>query len=142
MRSNNLHAVDGQGEMPLTRTPKKDQVAPEVIFARRSFSAAIALAVNVSGLEEKEVYIPLKIDAGHWTRIMKGDAHFPVDKLNELCDLLQNEIPLIWWAHSRGKGLHMLESETERLLRLEREARASAETENRLLRDLLQGRAA
>lgn len=142
MRSNNLQAVDGQGELPLARAVHGEPVSLEVICARRSFSAALSLAVNVSGLEEKEVYLPLKIDAGHWTRIMKGDAHFPVDKLNDFCDLVGNEIPLIWWAHSRGKGIHLLESEATRQLRAEREAREKAEAENRLLRDLLQGKAA
>ena len=141
MRSNNLRVLDGQRELPLARAHQSQPVAMEVIQAQRTFSAALSLAVNVSGLEEKEVYIPLKIDASHWTRIMKGDAHFPVDKLNDLCDLLGNEVPLIWWAHSRGKGLHLLESESARQLRLEQERANKLEEQNRLLRDLLQGRA-
>jgi hypothetical protein len=136
-----LRAVDGpQGELPITRKPKADPVSMEVILAKRTFSEAIRLAVNVCGLEKKEIYIPLKIDAGHWTRIMDGDGHFPVDKLNLFCDLVQNEIVLTWWAHSRGKGLHMLETEAERLLRESEESRAKVEHENRLLRELLQGK--
>jgi hypothetical protein len=45
-------------------------VADEVIFAQPTMTAAIRLAANVSGLEEKEIYLPLKIDASHWTRIL------------------------------------------------------------------------
>lgn len=122
MHSNKLSAVEGQGELPLARAPKQPPVSMEVILAKRTFSQALALAVQVSELEEKEIYIPLKIDAGHWTNIMKGKGHFPVDKLNDFCDLVGNEIALIWWANSRGKGLHLLETEAERLLRVEREA--------------------
>lgn len=141
MPSNYLKALDPQGELPLARAPKPEPVAIEVIQAQRSFSGALCLAVNISGLEEKEVYIPLKIDASHWTRIMKGDANFPVDKLNDLCDLLGNEVPLIWWARSRGKGLHLLKSEAERQLADEHEARLKAEEQVKLLRELLQGKA-
>ena len=141
MPSNNLRVVDGQGELPLARPPKPEPVALEVIQAQRTFSAAMSLAVNVSGLEEKEIYIPLKIDAGHWTRIMKGDAHFPVDKLNEFCDLVGNEIPLIWWAHSRGKGVHLLKTEAERQLLAEQERSKELELENRVLLKALHGRA-
>lgn len=140
MRSNNLSAIEQQAELLLSRAPKRAPVALEIILARKSFSAAIVLAAQVSELEEKEIYIPLKIDAGHWTNIMKGKGHFPVDKLNDFCDLVGNEIALIWWAHSRGKGLHMLETEAGRLLRVEREAREKAENENRLLREVLGSR--
>jgi len=127
MQSRKLSVVDGQRALPLVRAADPQPVADAVIFAQRSFAGAIALAVNVSGLEEKEIYLALEIDAGHWTRIMKGDAHFPVNKLNEFCDIVRNEIPLIWWAHSRGKGLHMLETESERQLKLANERAAKAE---------------
>jgi hypothetical protein len=142
MASNNLRVVDGQGELALTRAPQQAVVADEVVRAQPSFKAALRLAANVSGLEEKEIYIPLKIDASHWTRIMNGQAHFPDDKLEAFMDLVGNEIPLQWLAHRRGKGLHMLLTEAERLLYAERSARERVEAENKLLRDLVQGRAA
>lgn len=139
MRSKILHAVDDpQRELRLSR-PKP--VAEEVIFAQQSFTAAIKLAANVSGLDEKQIYRDLAIDAGHWTRILNGDAHFPVDKLCEFMDLVGNEIPLQWLAHRRGKGLVLLLSEAERQLEVEREGRLKAEAENKLLRDVLQGKA-
>lgn len=126
--------------LPLMFNERERPVSDEVIFAQKSFTSAVALAVNISGLEEKEIYLTLGIDAGHWTRIMKGDAHFPVNKLNDLCDLTGNEIPLIWWANSRGKGLHMLKSEAER--RAEEAEKRAQEAEQRLawLTELLQGK--
>lgn len=140
MRSNLLTTPHIQEPLPIARRAVQRPVSDEVVFACRTFAAAIALAVNVSGLEEKELYLALGIDAGHWTRIMKGDAHFPVNKMNDFCDLVGNEIPLQWWANSRGKGLHMLESESERQLREERERNEALAKENKLLRDLVQGR--
>lgn len=140
MKSKKLSAIAGQGELPLVRAATGEPVADEVIFRQPNFSAAIRLAVNVSELEEKEIYLPLGIDAGHWTRIMKADAHFPVDKLNDFCDLVRNEIPLVWWARCRGKGLHMLQTEAERLLEAEREKNEKLAIENKVLRDVCQGR--
>lgn len=142
MRSKTLRSVDLQGELPLARRSVTSPVSPEVVRAQPTFRAAIRLAANASGLEEKEIYVPLKIDAGHWTRIMNGDANFPDDKLEQFMDLVENEIPLEWLAHRRGKGLVMLEGEAERQLRLEREANEKLKSENKLLRDLVQGKAA
>src|SRR3954466_929138 len=114
MASKTLYSVDAQGELALRRRVVTSPVSSEVVRAQPSFRAAIRLAANASGLEEKEIYVPLKIDAGHWTRMMNGDANFPDDKLEEFMDLVENEIPLEWLAFRRGKGLHMLESEAQK----------------------------
>ena len=132
---------EAQGELPLTRAPKTQPVAEEVIHACKTFLDALNLQVNVSGLDEKEIYIPLGILASHWSRMRKGEVHFPLNKLDELSDLCGNEITLTWWAWRRGKGLHMLLTEAERQLDFERAARAKVEAENKLLRDVLQGKA-
>lgn len=142
MRSNNLSSIDGparQGLLPVTIPT--EQVSVEVIRRLTSMSKAIALCIQVSGLDEKQAYKPLDIDAGHWTRIMKGDAHFPVNKLNDLCDLCGNEIPLEWWAWSRGKGLHMLESEAERKLRIANEELAKVNERLAYVERLMVGKA-
>lgn len=102
---------------------------------------AINLCIDVSDLEDKEIYLALEIDSGHFSNIRKGKGHFPTNKLDDLMTLCGNEIPLIWLARKRGKGLHMLLTEAERLLAEERARRAEIERENRILRDVLQGRA-
>lgn len=139
MRSKNLSVVDGpQRALPLSRP---QPIAEEVVFRQPTFSAAIRLAANVSGLDEKQIYRELDIDAGHWTRILNGDAHFPVDKLERFMDIVGNEIPLQWLANRRGKGLVMLETEAQRQLRLEQERNEKLTSENALLRSLVQGKA-
>jgi len=107
---------------------------------RKDFLSAINLCIEVSGLEDKEIRIELGIDAAQWSRIRKGDAHFPPNKLQSLMTVCGNEIPLIWLAHAQGYELRQLETETQRLLRLEQEKRVKAEEENRLLRELIQGK--
>lgn len=134
--------MDGHLELPLARKPQPQPVAPEVIFACKDFLAAFNLQINISGLDDKELYLPLGIDASHWSRMRKGDAHFPLNKLNELCDRTGNEVTLQWWAHRRRQGLHMLETEAEHLLRLEREKTARLERDNEVLVNALHGKRA
>lgn len=133
-----LHAAP-QGELPLTRTPRQQPVSEEVIHACRTFLDALNLQINISGLEDKELYIPLGIEASHWSRIRKGEFHFPLNKLESLCDLTGNEVTLSWWAWKRGYGLHLLLTESERRLQLERAARQSAEERLRYLESLVTG---
>ncbi len=129
MRSKDLSSVD-HPELPLCRKADKTVVPLDLVMRQPSMAQAIALCVQVSGLEDKEVYMTLGIDAGHWTRIMKGDAHFPVNKLGDLMDLCGNESPLIWLSNRRGYGLVLLKTEAER--RIEQlEAQLSHERERR-----------
>lgn len=129
MRSKHLSAV-ADPELALVRKVEKSEVPLPLVIRQPSMAQAIALCVQVSGLEDKEVYLSLGIDAGHWTRIMKGDAHFPVNKLGDLMDLCGNEAPLIWLSNSRGYGLVMLKTEAERRIE-ELESQLSRERERR-----------
>lgn len=140
MQSNRLTLVDQPG-LPLTRKVDRFAIPLEMVVKQRSLSQAIALCVQMSGLDDKEVYLPLEIDAGHWTRIMKGDAHFPVNKLIPLMDMCGNEAPLMWLANSRGYGLVVLQTESERRAEAAEIALRNEREKNRLLTDLLQGKA-
>lgn len=59
--------------------------------------------MEVSGLEDKEIYGELDLDAGAFSRIRKGTAWLPQDeRLNRFMNVVHNEVPLIWLAESRG----------------------------------------
>lgn len=94
-----------QPELRLARVQTEIEISMSEISQLPSLASAIAMCIRVSGLQHKDVYLELGIDAGHWTRIMQGTAHFPIDKLNALMDMCKNEIPLIWLASSRGYDL-------------------------------------
>lgn len=128
--------------MPLARSPVRSDIPVEVIARQKDLLAAINLCIDVSGLDDKEIYLSLEIDAGHFSNIRKGKqgCHFPTNKIEELMELCGNEIPLIWLADRRGKGLHMLETESERLLKVERAARLEAEQKVELLTGILKGK--
>ena len=107
--------------MTLRRPQPVDE---SLVYRQSNLLGAVRLCVQVSGLDEKQVYRELEIDAGHWARIMKGDGHFPISTLNRLMDLCGNEIPLMWLAHSRNYRLEPIETETQRQLRAERDKTA------------------
>lgn len=143
MHSNIASAVE-QGHLPLTRTPAQPDVSLDVIMQRKDFLGAINLCIDISGLDDKELYVSLGIDAGHWSNIRKGKpgTHFPTNKLQQLTEICGNKIPLIWWARINGLGLHMLESEAERQMRLADERARTWQQKYEVLAEVLQGRAA
>ena len=116
------------------------EVDAALVQRQSSMLAAIQLCLQAAGIADKEAHLALGIDAGHWSRILRGDAHFPLHLLGPLMDMAGNEAPLEWLAHSRGYELRPLETELERQVREEQERNALLADENRLLRELLIGR--
>lgn len=141
MRSKELSRVD-QPELALARKPNLVEVPLDLVMKQTTFTGAIALCVQLSGLEEKEVYLSLDVDPGHWTRIMKGDAHFPVNKLNAMMDLCGNEAPLMWLSTMRGYGLVVLKTEAERRAEVAEGRAKEAEIKLAWAMEVINGRAA
>ena len=96
------------------RSPERPEVSRDFIISRPSMTRAMKLAIDVSGLEDKQVAGALDIDLGQWSRIRTGNAWFPQDKLPAFMSLVGNDIPLIWLAHQRGYELRPLRSSLER----------------------------
>lgn len=132
MKSNNLRQVD----LPLPR--EMQDVDIEVIRRQPTMTAAIKLCISLSGFpSDKAVYMELGIDKGHWTRIMKGEAHFPQEKYEALMDLCGNEVPLIWLADRRGYELNPLQSKLEKELAEERAEREALETKLETFKEIV-----
>ncbi|WP_136420339.1 transcriptional regulator [Herbaspirillum sp. ST 5-3] len=131
-----------QFELALARPAQKAAVTIETIRTQRTSAAAFSLACNVSGLEDKEIYLALDIDAGYFSNIKKGKATLQGDLVAKFCDVVGNTIYLEWLAFQIGCTLMMIKSEAERRAEAERELRVKAEEENRLLRSLLIGKSA
>jgi hypothetical protein len=133
---------DPQLALRLARAPQA--VDPALVIAQPSLLAAIKLCISLGGFEaDKQVYGSLSIDAGHWSRILRGEAHFPVDKLPALMDLCGNEAPLLWLTHSRGydpSSLRKRETETEKQARAWKEAFHAERMKVQVLTAALQGR--
>lgn len=145
MKSNFRTGLD-EPQIPIRLVRVAQAIDPALVIAQPTFLAAIKLCISLGGFEsDQQVYSALGIDASHWTRILRGDAHFPVNKLTELMDLCGNEAPLIWLTHSRGydaASLRKRETETERTLREVRESLDAERLKVRVLTAALRGESA
>jgi hypothetical protein len=139
---NPIEDAAAQMGLLLSRRAQASSASVESIARKPNLLSAINYCIDESGLDDNEIRLALQIDPGHWSNIRKGKAghHFPTNKLDDLMTLCGNEIPLIWQALKRGKGLHLLETEAERQLRIA-EARAErAEIKLLALQEAVSGR--
>jgi len=122
----------------------RQSVDPAIVVVQPTLLSAVKLAVSLAGFEaDKEIYGALGIDAGHWSRILRGDAHFPLDKLSALMDLCGNEAPLLWLTHNRGYDIASLrkrETEMERRCRELQEQLDVERHRSRVLAEAINGR--
>lgn len=130
MGSKSVHQLD----LLSKPQPHVEEVSIGTIRRRPTFLRAWHLAQEISGLEDKQVYGPLQIDASHWTKIKNGSASPPADeRFLQFMDVVHNEVPLIWLAEARGydwSSIRKHRSDVERRL-------ADTEQENAELKRLL-----
>lgn len=132
-----MNAPD-QIDLPIRPAMQRLDVA--MVARQPNLTAAILLCQQISGLDDKELCKALGLDAGQWSRVKTGQAHFPQERMTKLMDVCGNEAPLLWLANRRGYELRELETEWQRRERIARREREKLEEENRLLRSLLIGR--
>ncbi|MCR9260747.1 MAG: hypothetical protein NXH95_13550 [Pseudomonadaceae bacterium] len=103
MQSENLSTTEQLG-LPLPRELTEVDLAS--IRRQPNFTKALRLCVDLAGYEsDKQVYMEMGIDSGHWARIFKADAsaHFPHEKLVRfMTDICGNVAPLLWLIHECG----------------------------------------
>lgn len=131
-----------QAELALSRAPEKVAVPIELVRQQKTAAAAFSLACSVSGLEDKEIYLAIGVDAGYFSNIKKGTATLQAGKVAEFCAQVGNTIYLEWLAYQVGCTLVVIKTEAERRAEAAEQRAAAAEAENRLMRQLLQGKAA
>jgi hypothetical protein len=93
-------------------------VSDDVIFKQPDKLSALKLAQQVSGLDDKAIYMPMQLDKATWSRIMSGQANFPTNGEEQFMQIVGNLIPLKWSAFKFGKGLHDLEDAKDKQIRV------------------------
>jgi len=116
MKSKELSTA-GQLSFPMGEHAVFADIPDDLVARQPCMTAAVNLCITASGLEDKEIYLTLKIDPGHWTRIRQGNAHFPIDKLDELQTLCGNEIVLRWQNLRRGYRAVPIEDAKDKRIR-------------------------
>jgi len=113
-----LKQVEQLSLMDGGKTIRAEQpVSDEVIFRQPDKLSAYRLSWQVSGLEDKEIYVPMQLDKATWSRIMSGQANFPTNGEEQFAEITGNNIPLKWQAYRAGKGLVDLEDAKDKLIR-------------------------
>lgn len=142
MKSKDLRQPADQSELPLLRRAAPNEVPVEMIRRQRTAAAAFALACQSSGLEDKEVYGELGLDAGYFSRIKAGTATLQADKVALFCEIVNNRIYAEWCAFQLGCTLVEIKTEAERRAEAAEKRAAEAELKVRVLMETFQTRAA
>lgn len=124
----------------LRRRAEPNTMPIELIRRQKSGAAAFSLACQSSGLEDKEIFGELGIDAGYFSRIKAGTATLQADLVAPFCRIVANTIYPEWQAYQLGCTLTMLKSEAERQADEMRARLAESTRENQLLKSLLVGK--
>lgn len=136
-----MSQLEAQAELALSRRAAATPIPIDIVRAQKTAAAAFTLSCSASGLEDKEIYLPLGIDAGYFSNIKKGKATLQADLVAPFCELVGNTIYPEWQAYQVGCTLVLIKTEAERRAEEAERRAAAAEAENRLMRQLLQGRA-
>lgn len=142
MASNIKCRLEDQPELALSRKPVKADVPVEMIRAQQSAAAAFTLACSASGLEDKEIYLSIGIDAGYFSNIKKGKATLQADLLRAFCERVGNSVYAEWMAYQLGCTLVVIKSESERRAEEAEKRAVEAEARANMLMEILQGKAA
>jgi hypothetical protein len=137
-----MTTVEDQSELALARPPQSVSISLEVVRAQKSNAAAFSLACSVSGLEDKEIYMALGIDAGYFSNIKKGKATLQGDLVRDFCKVVGNTIYLEWLAYQIGCTLMLIRSEAERRAEDAEKRARSAEEKLHFLTQVVQGKVA
>lgn len=130
-----------QPELALAREPERAIVQIETVRAQKTAAAAFTLACSLSGLEDKEIYLALEIDAGYFSNIKKGKATIQADNISDFCRVVGNTVYLEWLAYQIGCTLVMVKTEAERRAEAAEKRAADAELKVRVLMETFQVRA-
>jgi hypothetical protein len=137
-----MTSIEDQSELALVREAQSVNVPIEMVRIQKNAAAAFTLACTASGLDDKEIYLALGIDAGYFSNIKKGKATLQADLIAEFCKLVKNTVYPEWQAYQVGCTLVMIKTEAERRAEEAEQRAAALSAENKLMRQLLAGRTA
>lgn len=146
MGTKNLVAVGSpQFELGLERRRIPRPLDLNVLFSKATFHGALMYVIECGNFEEdKEIYLPLGIDAGNWTRIKKGPRtpngmSFPQEKEEQLQELCGNKGLTLWRAHRDGMGTYDLMQSKDKIIESQAKQINQLESDIEALKRLLFG---
>lgn len=137
-----MGAFDEQLTLALSRPAQRISIPLEMIWAKKTQGAAFTLACDTSGLEDKEIYLALGIDAGTFSRMKDGKNTLGNDRLKDFCAVVGNVIYPTWIAYQVGCGLIQLKTEAERRAEIAEARAEEAEKKLAWAMEIMQGKSA
>jgi hypothetical protein len=108
-----------------------------IVRSRKSLLHAFISAADQGGLDDKQAAAAAGMDPSTWSQFKAGDRGIKPLVLNSYMDQCANELPLAYWAFSRGYELKPLETELERRLRIKDEQLVEERKKTALLLEAL-----
>lgn len=112
-----------------------------IIQQPKDLLRAFILQAELGGLDDQQAAAAAGMDPSSWSQFKTGTRGIKPLELRNFEQQCGNQLVLANWAWASGFVLTPRESELERRLRLEREENERLARENKLLRELMQGRA-
>jgi hypothetical protein len=124
------------------RLPREPMTLDETIIQQpKDLLRAFILQAELGGLDDQQAAAAAGMDPSSWSQFKTGTRGIKPLELRNFEQQCGNQLVLANWAWASGFVLTPRESELERRLRLEREENDRLARENKLLRELMQGRA-
>lgn len=108
-----------------------------IVRSRKSLLHAFVSAADQGGLDDKQAAAAAGLDPSTWSQFKSGDRGIKPLMFDGYMDQCANELPLVYWAFSRGYELRPLETELEKRLRLVNEALVDEKKKNAVLLEAL-----
>lgn len=140
MKSKNNLLAERQRVLDLSRRAEPNEVPIEMIRKKGTSGGAFTLACDSSGLDDKNIYEPLGIDAGTFSKIKIGIATLQAGLIANFCLVVNNRIYPEWIAYQLGCTLTELRTEAERRADEAERQLAEERAKVRILTDALHGR--
>lgn len=107
------------------------------VRSRKNLLHAFISAADQGGLDDKQASAAAGMDPATWSQFKGGDRGIKPLMCDAYLDQCANELPLAYWAWSRGYELRPLETELEKRLRLSNEALLDEKKKNAVLLEAL-----
>lgn len=109
------------------------------IRAPKDMIKAFTMAADLGGLDDQQSAAAAGMDPSTWSGFKAGTRGIKPLEFNGFMDQCGNNLPLAYWAYTRGFALTPLETELQRQLRVQEEQNRELQKENAILRSLFHG---
>ena len=80
----------------------------ELARTLKTWTQVLITAIREGNMKQEAVRLQMNYDAGLFSRILSGQAHFPIDRLYEFNEIVGNDLTIHWICYQHGYEAHVL----------------------------------